>query len=299
MALRNLDEIFKEHPDNDKVLYHYTGLAGLYGILRSGEIWAFHSQYLNDSEEYNCAIELCKRHIESRIKDKRDQDIKGQLEWMRDLPEEVSKDAYVFVFSLSEADDSLPQWRAYGDSGGCFAIGFDPEELKTVVDKRIEETEYNIRMGRCRYGKLEQNRIAKLIVAQAVQKHIGDGPAGRGDKSSCQVNFAVSLHEFAPIIKHGSFKDEQEWRVIIGPISERNEFVDFRPGKSMLRPYYKLSLKNKNKNDKGLLPIKRIVIGPTPHSKQSRSSVKGFLKKLGYRDSAVEVSETNVPYRDW
>ncbi len=291
MLLQNLEDIFTERPD--KVLYHYTDQKGLYGILREGEIWASHSQYLNDSEEYKCAISLVRRHIEKRIQRECDSIRKQHLEFMRKFPEEVLREAYICVCSFSEADDSLPQWRAYGSSASGFAIGFDPEGLAKALEKRRTREKYSMRIGRCRYKKLEQNKIAKLIVEQALQENRGLTEIDTIRQFGGYIG--QILHQYAPIIKHNSFKDEQEWRVIIGPISPRNKCIDHRPGTSMLIPYYKLSLKD----EKGQLPLKRIVIGPTPHKKQSVSSVKGFLKNLGYPDNAVEVVPSKVPFRNW
>ena len=39
--------IVEEHSE----LFHYTGAAGLAGIIQSQTLWATHYEYLNDSEE--------------------------------------------------------------------------------------------------------------------------------------------------------------------------------------------------------------------------------------------------------
>ena len=45
-----VDELLSRKPP--EVLYHYTTQAGLIGIIRGAEIWATHTQYLNDRREY-------------------------------------------------------------------------------------------------------------------------------------------------------------------------------------------------------------------------------------------------------
>jgi hypothetical protein len=51
----NVKEILNRHPPG--ILYHYTTQTGLLGIITSGEIWASHTQYLNDVREFPHAIE--------------------------------------------------------------------------------------------------------------------------------------------------------------------------------------------------------------------------------------------------
>jgi hypothetical protein len=41
-----------------KPLYHYTTQEGLLGIVKNREIWATHTQYLNDRLEYKHALEI-------------------------------------------------------------------------------------------------------------------------------------------------------------------------------------------------------------------------------------------------
>src|SRR5579859_5166405 len=52
-----------------RTLYHYTTQSGLLGIIQSGEIWATHTQYLNDQKEYRHATELVASIIAQRLQD--------------------------------------------------------------------------------------------------------------------------------------------------------------------------------------------------------------------------------------
>ena len=42
------------------MLYHYTSLQGLIGIISNSSIWCSHCEYLNDSSEFNQAIDFAK-----------------------------------------------------------------------------------------------------------------------------------------------------------------------------------------------------------------------------------------------
>ena len=41
-------------------VFHYTNIAGLLGILRTGRMWATHYQYLNDASEGRYTYDLAK-----------------------------------------------------------------------------------------------------------------------------------------------------------------------------------------------------------------------------------------------
>src|SRR5437016_3144985 len=101
-----------------EVLYHYTNLRGLEGILRSRTLWATHIQHMNDRSEYlhfaDMAVGKLKDILSRRTEPEFIRELKNTIKNVKAL------DPLVFVLSLSEAGDLLSQWRAYGE----FAIGF-------------------------------------------------------------------------------------------------------------------------------------------------------------------------------
>jgi hypothetical protein len=54
--VRQVESFF--YPNAEQVLYHYTGIAGLMGIVDSRAIWASHAYYLNDSKEILHAVDV-------------------------------------------------------------------------------------------------------------------------------------------------------------------------------------------------------------------------------------------------
>ena len=48
-------------------IYHYTGAAGLRGILQSGHIWATHTDFMNDSAEIEFACEQIRLSLRENI----------------------------------------------------------------------------------------------------------------------------------------------------------------------------------------------------------------------------------------
>ena len=103
------------------MLYHYTPQAGLIGISRSNEIWATHTQYLNDHCEFRHALGIFREEIEALTSPG------GKIEWLNCIEEmcQEVQDEFsnmnVCVVSFSEKCDSLSHWRAYASSAVCSA----------------------------------------------------------------------------------------------------------------------------------------------------------------------------------
>jgi hypothetical protein len=100
------------------------------------------------------------------------------------------------------------------------------------------------------------------------------------------------LHRYAPILKHPSFREEREWRIISRPLMNSLKSFDFREGNALLVPFYKFPLCAEH------LPfnIHEVVIGPAPDQERSKSSVRSLLVRHDLETASVRVSE--VPFRN-
>jgi C-terminal processing protease CtpA/Prc len=110
MKRKILEEVLSHRPDGP--LYHYTKQAGLLGIIRKKEIWATHTQYLNDTREFLHAVQLIRDELTVARAAHGDETVRDALEAMgRGLPEpEVSND---------EKRAALREmWESVGDPAG-------------------------------------------------------------------------------------------------------------------------------------------------------------------------------------
>ena len=55
-------------------------------------------------------------------------------------------------------------------------------------------------------------------------------------------NLIAYSNRYATILKHEMFSEEREWRILTRPPMYSNERFDYRPGRSMLLPYYRIPL---------------------------------------------------------
>lgn len=216
----------------DEVLYHYTDITGLNGILCSRNVWASDCRYLNDQKELTHALDLFIGRFEGAEKET----LSLALHWHN------SSRAHC-VFSLSRSPQVLSQWRAYADDGRGAAIGFRREHLP----------------GR---GK----NPAPVLVDCVYDDHEGflDGVVKRCEKD---VKVLLDMHEEAralnsfwslidenpqPLvhlygellrIKNSAFKEEQEVRLVISVPTKQ---VRTRVAKGLIIPYVEHEFVDKN-----------------------------------------------------
>lgn len=264
------------------VLYHYTTQDGLLGILRSREIWATHTQYLNDHREFRHALGIFREELDALDQPGGNIERSKCIEEMRQEVQDKLSSCNVCVVSFSEESDSLSQWRAYAGHAG-FAIGFQGEHLVALLAK---EHAY---LAPCIYDNARQRAVARALLEEVIDQNLSSErlnlrPGG---------NLCAYLLRFAPLFKHRSFAGEREWRIITSPKMCTGAQFDFRAGVSMLIPYYRFPLA-----DEGIpFCVSQIIVGPTPHESESTASVMSVLVKFGLR--AVPVESSVVPYRNW
>ena len=292
MKRKILEEGLSHRPDG--LLYHYTNQAGLLGIIGKKEIWATHTQYLNDTREFLHAVEIVRHELSTRAvgTDPGDEQMKAALREMLQGIENAANLANinVCVASFSKTRDSLAQWRAYGPRGG-FCIGINGNRLVDLV------REQEFYLAPCIYERVLQQRLLHALIEEVLEENTLQPrqPVAKGRIVLPGGNLRDYLLRYAPILKDPSFVEEQEWR-IISPVQRCDgPLFDFREGRTMLIPFYRFPLHRVD----GSVPIEEVIIGPTPDPQRSEGSVRSFLIRHGFSHAQVKVTCSEVPYRSW
>lgn len=268
------------------ILWHYTSIGGLQGIIANRNVWASDLRYLNDSEEFHWAIRRAQEYLARIHREISNDSIKaalsvtvGQFEY----PENYGG----YVFSLSESKDSLSMWRAYCHDGG-YAIGlrfsFSASDERTVI------------LAKCLYDDKSQFDLIRRTVARYQEvfgPHADKYPEQRESHiTEIYQRLTRELLVLAPMIKHESFEDEHEWRLIVPPKPNLWR-LSFCPGRSMLTPYVELPWKGSDYE----ITLANVVVGPMPQADLAAESVRRLIyqEKLGN----VPVLNSDSPFRDW
>jgi hypothetical protein len=301
-----MNDIIKEliHEDPPEVLYHYTDQVGLLGIFKSNELWLSHTQYLNDGREYSHALELVRAAIDRRT-DRAIAAESNTLEEMRNAVKGNIQSINVCVASFSMDGDDLSQWRGYGGRTVSFAIGFDGGILADIVVRK------KFYLARCIYDVAAQieraERLVDRCLAEVLERKRRIGANGDDDDDhefwNRGGNLVFFLHAVAPTMKDQAFRGEREWRIISRPLMSSSKEFDYRPGNSMLVPYYKLALFG-HPGDVGKRKLHRLVVSPTPNAELAVQSARSLLASRHMQGSftpggPVSVELSKIPYRSW
>ena len=143
-----------------EVLYHYTTQAGLVGILESRTIWATHTRFLDDTSEYQHALDLVsdisRKHGPKQIAHtgtgRNERRIVGRRRHVR-----------LCIFTV-QIEDSLSQWRSYCGPHSGFAVGISRDTLRKIC----KLNDLNLRP--CVYDPEEQQQMVEALVESVVRE---------------------------------------------------------------------------------------------------------------------------------
>jgi len=294
-----------------ELLYHYTTLDGLLGILGKKELWATGISYLNDTSEYEAGTNAVFQLMFPMSSDVANastldsSDFFDQLRTPFDAQQIATMNAFsqfyrlsakqIFTasFSAEKTGDDLSQWRAYGGQHSGISLGFSPQYLRGMSRNFLEDKENPGWVGlneapltKCKYygdtGVWETN--------PEIQNRIREIEAQQTDSESKSFLFA----RYAATLKHEKFHLEKEWRIVL---THRGADVPnsacFRRANSMIVPYVRIPLAWSGQP----VEIDRIVVGPTPHKEKAKESIEMLLKSNHVKFS--EVVNSRVPFRNW
>jgi Protein of unknown function (DUF2971) len=278
-----------------RLLYHLTDLEGLCGILATKSLRASLATALNDALEVGHGNAIALELVEERLRRRNTQFDLGLLNFLQHpsaAPPEVRYEMSPMVVSFCSRCDGSGLWLHYGRSGRGVAIGFAPE-LAEAVSYDLVRVDYS--------PASQRSRMARLIEAgaRAVASYTREAPAS-SDAASRELVVAhiVSLHVplLAIRMKHPSFREEEEWRLVAHVLSLNGVRQDvtgdptplkFRKSGERLVPYEELSFASEGED-----LLKEIVVGYS--SDTSPDAVRLIAQEHKLRPT---VMRSDVPVR--
>lgn len=286
-----IDQLFADSPD--ETLYHYTSFRGLMGIVRSGVLWASDIRYMNDAAELRHTVDLVRKEVSLRIHEGHPHAtaLNAFADW---VSHRITNGHMQFAASFRANGNLLSQWRGYSVPGKGVSIGVAPDWLKSCVHRQ------GWRIGRCVYDPQLQQQLVGQVINQLthwLQKQRCGEDAHLIRQQAWQQMLAemeTDLLMLATVLKHPSFQEEEEWRVVSPTITDfMQAAVKFREGTSMLVPYIELELREGTDQP---LKLDHLYLGPTPNRVISMNSLVMFLASHDIQP-ARGVSYCQIPYR--
>ncbi|MBB3932598.1 hypothetical protein GGR25_003656 [Kaistia hirudinis] len=310
-----------------KELFHYTSIRGLLGIVESNNIHASHIEFMNDRKELIYADEIIRpmmsqeferRFVELQnaslmtnnfeMKDLCDKETSNLLSSIRLVSNRLSP-LFVTSFCRAETQHSaehglLSQWRSYGDGG--VAIVFDTKKLKKMWRRQGQNYKTSGSMfGDVVYGTTDSQyseiassldmfrKAVPTMIETMIESLSGKKVSFEGDKTSID-NLFMPYVTVKPVLKHPSFHEEREFRMVFG--IPRNGFstkklpdkkIQFKVRDNYLLPYIAI-----DPFDGKQLPIARVIVGPSSEPDRRKASIEMLLSEKGY---SVPVSLSEIP----
>ena len=270
-----------------ELIYHYTSIEGLFGIVQSGHLWLSDYSYLNDTRELSHGANLVTEVARELLVDEnRPLAIDLLQRCIKELQAPVHR---VCVASFSEAGDSLSQWRAYGN----IAIGFEPKDVS------LHASRANLRA--VEYHRDRQRALAELHLHHMREAYLVDSLNGRLVRIEDVYFKTDRLVELVAFFKDAGFAMEQEYRLafiehpdLMPSLGQKASAKRFRVSRGRVIPYVLSNELEPVLPSSRDLTIKEVVLGPGSDATLERG-IREFLVESNMRD--VEVKRSRVPYR--
>ena len=283
-------------------MYHYCSSETLKIILESGRLRFTDINMLNDAHEtrwgYSVFEEAADRILKrSGISETIPHIDISFIDSMDKIISPIQLFVHPFVASFSTQHDSLDQWRAYGNDGKGFAIGFRASRLQRLP----------ISLLKVEYQREKQiNEMINAIVATYVH-HQNEAPTTK------QAEFVVDcslIATFMIAFKNPAFEHEKEIRCVhVVNVDRKNNRISFIdnggtslgtktvPGEKiafLVRDnHFVASLDLPFNTSIGEHPVTEIIYGPKNQGVSGNMAL--FLGGLGI--SGIKFRRSDVPYR--
>lgn len=257
------------------IIYHYTDINGILGMIVTGKIWATHVSRLNDSSEYHHGIKVVADCVRNAMPAS-----------SRPLVDKILsefKRAETYVASYSTKHDLLSQWRSYSGGKVGYCLGLATDGIATVDDSTplLEPVIYK--------DSLAQQVISRMV--NLVDEYLQNNQFGEVEVGFLLGIVGGTLANLACTIKHQKFEEENEYRQFYQPGATSLQLEKkFRNGRFGLTPYVEVPFIKE-----GRLPLRSVTIGPCQDAELEMYIVRRLLEKNSYTNVEVLVSE--IPLR--
>lgn len=293
----------KHSTSEDLILYHYTTLEGLKGIIRARSIWATHTSTLNDPTELNYGKELIIDVLNEAISGSNDDKITYILNQLLIYIKAYDSILYqTYVSCFCQSDNLLSQWRGYAAKGGGYNLGMniqtDTKFFHTLDSSRKES--YVI-LRKIIYDsdvqkKLIKDYISSIVTASggAIKKFKKNGRKPAGWTSMAAIESINILIDLMLSFKNPVFKEESEWRLIKGHnVDITPEYLKFRDTNNNLVPYIETYIVEETSSEP-VFPLKTFRFGPILDEASTKPSLELFVRKESVSKGNINIDTKNL-----
>lgn len=313
-AYSNITLNLFDKKDINSILYHYTSIYGLKGIIENKELWVTGMDYLNDSKERRYILEYL-QYIIKKLKENNKIELVGCLEYVlwgiklffkEDLFEDVEIYSVIrkyvtnnlirrlnnsYVLSLSKNSDSLTLWGNYSNNEG-YNIGFDKNSLiDTFINSNSTQYSQPLHGDVLYKGKEHAEDICLEEIIMEIEEYYKKCIEYGISREKIVCGLIGNMIYIGLFIKQKEFMNEEEYRVVFlrENYFEEGFRTEFRIKDSSFIPFIRVPF---NESD-----IKSITVGPNNKSDITENGLKALLEEKGFNLEEIEINKSNIPLR--
>ncbi|MDL2266919.1 DUF2971 domain-containing protein [Desulfovibrio sp. OttesenSCG-928-G15] len=284
---RMLPEVFADAPDH--LLYQYRNFSGFWSILESNSLWASNARFSNDYAEQMQGFEtLCRCQKKQCIEN---------AETTKAQTLEI-EDCYILCFCRN--GDTLSQWRGYASDGGV-AIGFDFSNIRpfTILKK---ETDSLPKAKASKKANTKNHHYYNACCSVTYVDPKNEDELTKMLGSSPLVSLSTYIKKaqtLMPFIKHHSFHEEQEYRLVFANIGDKlHDAIQYRDWDGIRIPY--IVVKAGQDEHAATTSVVRIVEDDAEIAKTAVEYLNKKLTKIGSKAIACQhfIPGSNVTMED-
>lgn len=268
-----------------EVLYHYTSLEGLIGIMNSGTLWASYVGRLNDRKEVEVGMDVVRDVLAGGSAG---EGLLGKVNENADLDR-------IFVTCFTEQRDFLPLWRSYAVSpGGGYAIGF----RRSALESAVVVGSMPPRHPTLTWVRYDPDEFSDEI--RAMEAHVADSE-DRGESWREPDWNPQGMLLRAATLKERGWSDEREWRLVEVHHTMcgegATEELKVRPSLYGPYPYLEFQMWDVKDHPIGLSVescIESIWIGPEPNQVERGAGAEFLLRKAGLDPVKADASHLSA-----
>jgi hypothetical protein len=275
------------------ILYHYTTLNGLKGIVESKSLWLTKAAYLNDSSELKLAIHLFQHHAElfaNRYSTSHPDYAKLLKKAAFQL--DSFRNTNICLASFCEDGDLLSQWRGYTNSGTGVALGFSGIALE-----RINTSGWGMLL-RCIYGTEQHVQVIHDLIKALIDSYEVCKKNCSTDKLESVAEdligyFSTTFLRVAPVLKNKHFAEEKEWRIVTLPQKITDPKFHSMISNDRVSQYYVYNMQPAESGQHDFL--NKMVLGPAPDTELLSDAIWTLCFKQEVGLKSLEYSR--IPFR--
>lgn len=275
--------------NEELVLYHYTTVEGLKGILGNRAFWCTEINYLNDTLELKYGRNIIIDRLNSFVKDENNEQIKKLLNKLI-IVSGTFATYNTFVSCFSENDNLLNQWNYYASNGKGYNLGihfnsdFVPRTQAALCINELSSIHYP-KLRKVFYDVDKQyeiiNTYIDYIISGAKKALSRNNGIEKDWDSHASLQITNVLLEIMFSLKSPNYKDEQEWRLVFMMPKEmvNTKFLHFRTNSNLIVPYLNAYI-YEHRDDKYFFPLRSINIGPMLSEEIGKKSLDIYIANM-------------------